>query len=550
MQEEFQKDLQLVIETDENSDEMESQLNPDAKEFVPVSPTRSNGMESPPFTNGGGFINPVNAIFGQLEKDSVVAQSPRKGDFSSMEDVQVPTENEFDTEADRRPHEVDLLSENVGFAPIESPEMLNLKESMQQDDKLAQEYKDDSQFFEEEKPIGEDYKVLESSFDQYSNSFKNNIDDPMNRSFYEGRDGDILAPQPAQNILNTVQPIPPFEDDLSAGTEVKMSQSDGDADWMGEDVTVQEKIAEAIITSDELHAVPLADSSEDFTAEKFVEEVKGGAYEEDKYVDNGLSPTFVNVNTSETITETIFVESPSVENVLSTDLDTVAVNTSETSIKEVPEERHEQPEIEIALADLQEIPEMNEPPCTTAVAQEESHIAPATAVLEETLEEKSEDVPTPEVKVDLPKVEDVLAGAAAVGAVAVASTIIAAKKKPITGKPEVKAKATAAPKTSTVPPKKPAPIAKAPLSKPSSAPVKPAVPKTTVSAARPAPKAVPSSASAASRPASKPITSTVPKKPMTAGTIPKTTDGTVKPTPATRTTVAARKPVTSVAATK
>uniref|UniRef100_A0A182UHF8 Ataxin-2 C-terminal domain-containing protein n=1 Tax=Anopheles melas TaxID=34690 RepID=A0A182UHF8_9DIPT len=68
-------------------------LNPEAKEFVPV--TGSVG-------GGGADINPK---MHELREDAIVAQSPRKGTMSSMEDLDVPAETDFQTEMDKRPHE-------------------------------------------------------------------------------------------------------------------------------------------------------------------------------------------------------------------------------------------------------------------------------------------------------------------------------------------------------------------------------------------------------------------------------------------------------------
>lgn len=59
-----------------------------------------------------------------------------------MEDISVPSEKDFDIEVDSRPHEIHLdFASNGDFEPQEH---LNLKEAMQQDDKLAQEYKDEA----------------------------------------------------------------------------------------------------------------------------------------------------------------------------------------------------------------------------------------------------------------------------------------------------------------------------------------------------------------------------------------------------------------------
>jgi hypothetical protein len=257
-----EKDLQLEINTSGAliDDDMDSQLNPDAKEFVPFTspPIMANNnhidkivdhddddnLRSPSniIENGKSlFVNPMLNNF----SDSVVSQSPRKAEAFVMEDVQVPEENDFDKEADARPHEISLLEEN--FQRIDSPEKVHLKETLQVDDKLEQEYKDDSQSFDEEvkQQIGEEYSNLESSFNQYSNGFQSKIDDPMNRSFYEGRDMDFLA-DPAKNILNTMQPL--SDNELDTNQEVESQQNvidlTSEANEQVDLISIQDNIAQ------------------------------------------------------------------------------------------------------------------------------------------------------------------------------------------------------------------------------------------------------------------------------------------------------------------
>lgn len=554
VQDEVEKDLQLSIDTAE-SDEM-SQLNPDAKEFIPVSPTRSNGPMSPPLN---GQMNPVNPMISNLatSDDTVVAQSPRKGEFQAMEDVQVPSELDFDNEADARPHEFDLLGKNGDFQRIESPELLNLKESLQQDDKLEKEYKDEAFFDEEKQQTGEEYKVLESSFNEYSNGFQNVIDDAMNRSFYEGRDdGDILTATATQSsdLLNTVQPIPTFEDESPEADHQNfvIESEKPEADLMADSAEFKQELAVLDPTPapiiDATPAPPM-DASDHFEAERFVEEIKSANSEFDKYVDQELSPTLpeFSLNTIQNVQETIIVEKAPLEPVQDFKLDTFITDTSTVSNIEVPVEIREQLEFELEAVQLNGIPEDIEPLPTSAgddpVVLNAEPVA-AVAETEQVLEVKEE-----------PKVEalgEVIAAAAAIGAVA---GIGAIKKKTTTAsktevkKTDVKAKApVAAAKTNPVPAKRvPASSSAATLkSSSAAAPAKPlAARKVAPLAAKPA---VP--AAAASRPA-KPTSSTVPpaRKPISR---PVVDSSAPKPTPATRTTATtlAKKPATSVAAAK
>lgn len=543
---EVEKDLQLSIETEE-FDEM-SQLNPDAKEFVPISPTRSNGPMSPP-VNGS---NPVNPLLGNLNDDALVSQSPRKGESPLMDDIYIPTEKDFDIEAESRPHEINQFVENGGFQRVESPEALNLKESMQEDDKLEQGYKDEAQaFFEEEKQqTGEVYKVLESSFSDYSNGFESHMYDTMNRSFYEGRDNeDILIDAPRNpDVHNTVQPIPSFEDEHpEADHQAFSSEKDApEADWKI-DTELQKPIVEDAHTAEILDFVAVSAmeaSADNFEAEKFVEEIKSANSEFDKYVDQGLSPTLpdFSLSTIQTLEEAVVVEKP-----LEQVLDAFVVEAAAVA-PEVIEQ------IEIAKEEFKEIADVIEPPPTPATGIEEAAIvSPEPEQIVERLVQETKET------TGMESLSQIAGGAAAVAGAAVVGVVAATKKKPAssTSKTDVKSKAPVASKTNPAPIKRPTATTStaskpAPISKPSptSAPVV-AKKLPAASAAKPAPK--PTASSAPLSRVKLTSTSTVPpiKKPST-GAISKTsTDSTVKPTPATRTTTLAKKTTTtSVAASK
>lgn len=528
VQDEVEKDLQLTIDTEE-FDEM-SQLNPDAKEFVPVSPTRSNGDKSP------SLCSPVlNPVLGHLvSDDAVVSQSPRKGE-TIMEDISVPTETDFDNEIELRPHET------ADF------ELLNPKEAMQQDDKLEQEYKDEAVpvFEEEKKQIGDAYPALESSFNDYSNGFHNVIGDAMNRSFYEGRDDDaIMAVSERQSdVLNSIQPIPTFEDEQpEADHQIENDVPESDMQHVQE---VVQAVSDFGMASP---SAPKMDSSDNFEAEHFVEVIKSaynnsGAEYNNKYVDQALSPTIPpfgldgipDLDKVE-FEDRMFMPEGSV-GVMGSDFIEAA------RLEKLEEEAAKQKELEEAAKQ----------DALLEVANKDQIVEP----VQETVV-----VPTPEEpKADI--IAEVTAGVAAV-ALAGAGAAVAAKK-PAASKTEVKKTEV---KKAPVAAKK-APVSstatKAPISKPSSASAaaKPApiVKKTlsTTSTTKPAPKPAVSSTAAkpavssatASRP--KPASTLPPVKKPSTGTVLKTaTDSSAKPASATatRTSLAAKKPATSVAATK
>lgn len=73
----------------EDSDDTMSQLNPNAAEFVPISPTRAM---SPP-------------VCSALKNDSILAQSPKQPPKGEV-DINVPQLEEFVTEVQSRPSEI------------------------------------------------------------------------------------------------------------------------------------------------------------------------------------------------------------------------------------------------------------------------------------------------------------------------------------------------------------------------------------------------------------------------------------------------------------
>lgn len=207
---------------DQDLEEMDSQLNPDAKEFVPVSPQRT--AMSSPFGNGG-LHNRID-----LMDDDVVSQSPRKGSAIVMDDndIELPAENDF-TEISKRPSElladelsnenealqaenVHLLSDEV--RDIQRPESsnsqcsyqeMNLKEAMHGDEKqeLAAEMHDsDNLLFSN----GDDIVPTTNGEQPFLNE-----QNPMNMSFYNDENNPFNS---SEVDMNAVQRLPDdIEDD-------------------------------------------------------------------------------------------------------------------------------------------------------------------------------------------------------------------------------------------------------------------------------------------------------------------------------------------------
>lgn len=194
---------------DSLSFEMASKLNPEAKEFVPVSsPTRSN-----PTSPVANAPSTVPNSFLMLDDDTVVAQSPKKS-TTTMDNIDVPAEDDFQNEMNNRPHELEKPSEYVNgnadvsarsHSPVSEPsyQELNLKEAMQADEKLEHDYNDEKQVLPGDSPsdIPNEQNIL---------NVRNKEQDPMNMSFYEGRDEALLS---NSDELNKVHMLPEDEDE-------------------------------------------------------------------------------------------------------------------------------------------------------------------------------------------------------------------------------------------------------------------------------------------------------------------------------------------------
>lgn len=203
------------LANEQDLEEMDSQLNPDAKEFIPVSPQRSSGS---PFNNG------LHNRF-DLMDDDVVSQSPRKGSGIVMEDndIVLPAENDF-TEISQRPSE--LVVNELNFDNIHNengnvdekkeaqrPESsnsqcsyqeMNLKEAMHGDEKqeLAAEVQEPDNHFN---ACGDGIVPITNGGQQFLSE-----QDPMNMSFYNDQNN----PFKSQEVdMNAVQPLPDDVDD-------------------------------------------------------------------------------------------------------------------------------------------------------------------------------------------------------------------------------------------------------------------------------------------------------------------------------------------------
>lgn len=244
--------------TDE--EDMDFQLNPEAKEFVPTSPQRTPATS--PFqqqhhgTNGNGIANPLLRTDLMIDDDCLIAQSPRKGG-TPMDNIQVPSENDFDVDIANRPMElaaVDLLSPTAASAadavsPVNgnngsntdrpgssgsqySYQELNLKEAMHGDEKLLEYAPEDAllsplygtapvlaaagsngETIVNTDPLSSEEGLAAdaTATAEHANERFLRESDPMSMSFYN--DGSAATGNPFAVDMNAVQLLPQDDDD-------------------------------------------------------------------------------------------------------------------------------------------------------------------------------------------------------------------------------------------------------------------------------------------------------------------------------------------------
>lgn len=210
---------------DEDDDDMASPLNPEAKEFVPISPQRES-----PFSNGSAG----NQIHDLIMNDKLLSQSPRKNLAPLMNDdnIELPSESDF-SEIANCPAEVEsptsdigngngngLISPNGDHAPRPgsassqgSYQEMNLKERMHGDEKqeFAEELLDSGV-----REIDEGITGQEDADPMIGVVSENDI---MNASFYnDGTNKEANNPFSviAEVDMNAVQTLP---DDSSEENE-------------------------------------------------------------------------------------------------------------------------------------------------------------------------------------------------------------------------------------------------------------------------------------------------------------------------------------------
>lgn len=205
---------------DDNVEDMDFPLNPEAKVFVPTTPLWT--PDSSPFLGNGDAANPVhplNRASQLIDNDCVIAQSPRKGG-TPMEDIQVPTEHDFDDDISHRPMELETLSPAVGQANCSdrpgssgstySYQEMNLKEAMHGDEKMVDEYTTNNDNTDPLSSAVEEAAAV-STVEHATERFMRESD-PMSMSFYN--DGnDSASNNPFTVDLNAVQFLPQVDDD-------------------------------------------------------------------------------------------------------------------------------------------------------------------------------------------------------------------------------------------------------------------------------------------------------------------------------------------------
>lgn len=204
---------------DEEDDTM-SQLNPNAAEFVPVSPVRSE---------------PSPACTALIFNDQVIAQSPSKGAITQeLVDINIPNELDFEKEVKSRPSELFCEEENETITTaiiepepksngvVQEENLLNGKSSKDEEDGVNALFRLDEFHFGPNATPFVPPKVVDSSptdlieevnIDSVLDVISlNKVEDPMSMSFYQERDES--EEKNTLLDLNQVQLIPDDLDDF------------------------------------------------------------------------------------------------------------------------------------------------------------------------------------------------------------------------------------------------------------------------------------------------------------------------------------------------
>lgn len=517
----------------EHDDDMDKQLNPEAAEFVPTSPPASAPLS--PFSNG------TAALIGNrpdLLEDDMLAQSPRKSVAVVMEDITLPSENDF-SEISKRPSEllptspIDLNGANgdaeqrPGSSSSShcSYQEMNLKEAMHGDEKqeFAAEVAEAINLNAE--PAVAELDLLQGSEhagDVLIRSLREQ--DPMHMSYYNDRAEENGLPQTnpfaePEVDMNAVQPLPDSDDDaMNEREDFDTFVSDPVTQSNGHDV-----------------GAPQSNAENEFYTEN----------QEIPAAENDL----INVSESSPITQVVQEMASEVTSILN-EFDEHHHNAEQHSAFEIRDLSND------AVADVINNSGLSAEASEFSPSQLLAEVAPSPIEAEELVsivEAASSVQPIEPVEVPVepsvaPQQEeqkvDLLAAAGVATATAIAAAVVATAKSPSQAK---EPKVTAATK-------KPTTLAtKKPAAAPLKSTLKPAVSTARTSTTSPTKTLASKTAAAAPKPAVRTVKapiekkttatlSTAAKKPVTNGVATTTIKKTTTTTTATKSTVGAPKP--------
>lgn len=217
-------------------EDMSSQLNPDALEFVPLSP-HSSAPVSPSLKMDLDMdeqfksMQPPPLIAAIMDNDRILAQSPRKNNTAQLDNVPMPDENEFDIEISNRPHElsVDFIQSNGkqidlnGSAVSNGESEASLQVDVDDEEAGALNSKEERDLDEEKEELRDEVikEIIDNIPEELNGHSADEIiaavpgeQDPMNMSFHQ----DVQMAQSANPFdLNAVQLLP--NDDIEEEDE-------------------------------------------------------------------------------------------------------------------------------------------------------------------------------------------------------------------------------------------------------------------------------------------------------------------------------------------
>ncbi|KAL3269992.1 hypothetical protein HHI36_009049 [Cryptolaemus montrouzieri] len=182
----LQLNSQVAEEEEEDTEDTMSQLNPNAAEFVPISPTRN-------------VASPLGRV---LSDDLVLSQSPKKPPSNEELDLNIPSPVDFENDISQKPHEIEEAISNGHQNDLDNDICVTNSAPNNKTDEFLfgpnaapftpvklldqSEVSSTKAVYGDESDLSQIMSFNDSTFSQDQNEFVQK-DDPMSMSFHQDR---------------------------------------------------------------------------------------------------------------------------------------------------------------------------------------------------------------------------------------------------------------------------------------------------------------------------------------------------------------------------